>query len=163
MGLLSISNDTMISNNLLQKLIKENIIEIIFCGLEEQIDEFYIYPKDKQGKYKTKILVRNHIDGARDNSDMQHGPSIKVYDNERNVFVPVLLDLDKDNNIQLPKKVKDNKDNVSFIKSKSKILKRLLTNEADEYKKYWYADSSTEEGKNIMKAIEYDQINKYPK
>lgn len=155
----------MIDDTLLNKLIKEGTIEIIFCGTktQEQIEEFYVYPKDKQGKSKTKILIRNHIDGARNGKEMKHGASIKVYDPNRDVYIPVLLKLDKNGKVQMPDDIAKDKDNKDFINKKSKILKRLLTNEGEEYQKYWDADSKTLEGQKLMQDIEIFQKNKYSK
>lgn len=117
---------------------------------------------DKQGKFKTKIMIRNHKDDGASNSHINHSVTIKVYDNERDVLIPVFIELDKTGKIQIPVDVSKDKDNVSFINSKNRILKRLLNDEGDTFKEYWELDSTNPRDMVRMKEIQVEMENKYP-
>lgn len=138
-------------------LLEEDFIDDSFYNIES-INEFTIYPTDKRNKSSIKVMIRNNKEDGRSNIKINHGATIKI-ENGSEHFVPVYIDL-KDGNLQIPKDISNN--DKSFINSKKRIIKKLIEDNYDELKKYWYADPEDPEGIKLMETIRNDMQDKYP-
>ena len=160
------NSDVELTSDGLKNLVADGKLEIVFIESNESyMQEFHVYPKDKQGKASTKILVRNHIDGARSDKVMKHDATIKVYDPDRDAWVPVFVELDEKGNPEIPEDMRNSsegQDNIKFIKSRQKMLKRFLTDEKENLQEYWVANSRLPEDKARMNQIQNNMEDKYP-
>lgn len=141
------------------KLLEEDFVDdLLFYNYIESINEFTIYPMDKRNKSSIKVMVRNNKEDGRSNTKINHGATIKI-ENGSEHFVPVYIDL-KDGNLQFPKDISN--DDKTFINSKKKIVKKLIEDNYDELKEYWYADSENPEELKLMETIRNNMQDKYP-
>lgn len=123
---------------------------------KETINEFYIFPKDKQGKSELRIMVRNKYDDGRNNVPIGHDPSLKIENPKNGELVPVYIDLKDNGDFDFPKEV--SKENQKFIKGQKDVILKIIEDDYDGLKEYWYSkdQQKKEEFKSSM-------MSKYPR